>query len=53
MMGEPALDGERYKPSVNIARAPRMLAPLLYLGTAYVLLMAAGRAVDGICKMGC
>jgi hypothetical protein len=32
---------EPYKPSVNIDQAPRMLFPLLHLGTAYGFLMAA------------
>ncbi len=32
---------ERYKPSVNIEQAPRMLYPLLHVGTAYVFLITA------------
>ncbi len=34
-------DAERYKPSINIEQAPRMAAPLLYLGTAYGFLIAS------------
>lgn len=40
-MDQPPMNGERYKPSVNIAQAPRILAPLLYLSTAYGFLVAA------------
>lgn len=34
-------DAARYKPSVNIAQAPSILAPLLYIGPAYGFLMVA------------
>ncbi|NMP23262.1 hypothetical protein [Sulfobacillus harzensis] len=39
-MDNPTSSTERYKPSINIAQAPRIMAPLLYLGTAYVFLAA-------------
>ncbi len=39
-MQNPPSGAERYKPSINIAQAPRIMAPLLYLGTAYVFLVA-------------
>ncbi len=39
-MQNPPSGAERYTPSINIAQAPRLIAPLLYLGTAYVLLAA-------------
>ena len=39
-MQNPPSGAERYKPSINIAQSPRILAPLLYLGTAYVFLAA-------------
>ena len=32
---------ERYRPSINIGQAPAITAPLLYLGTAYLFLIAA------------
>ena len=34
-------DAERYKPSINIERAPGIATPLMYIGTAYVFLIAA------------
>ncbi len=39
-MQNPPSGAERYKPSINIAQAPRIMAPLLYMGTAYVFLAA-------------
>ena len=39
-MQNPPSGAERYKPSINIAQAPRIMVPLLYLGTAYVFLAA-------------
>lgn len=41
MMEQPTQSAEGYKPSINIAQAPPILAPLLHLGTAYLFLAAA------------
>ena len=34
-------EAKHYKPSINIAQAPQLGAPLLYIGTAYVFLIVA------------
>lgn len=39
-MDNPTSNPERYKPSINITQAPNIVAPLLYLGTAYLFLIA-------------
>ena len=41
MMENSRPDAERYKPSINIERAPGIATPLMYIGTAYVFLIAA------------
>ncbi len=34
-MERPTPDGVRYQPTINIEKAPRIVAPILYVGTAY------------------
>ena len=40
-MKRPPIGGDSYKPSINPARSPSMVAPLLYVGSAYAFLIAA------------